>query len=169
MKMTKYTIFKTRWGYFGLAGTDSAICRTQLPDQNRQKLKSRLLKNLPNPQYDKSFFRTTQNRIIAYFQGKTVNFSTALPLELDGFSQFHLSVLSACRQIRFGQITTYSKLAKMIDNPAASRAVGTALSKNPIPLIIPCHRIIRTDAKLGGFSAPGGLSLKKRLLEHEKH
>ena len=167
-KVIKYTIFKTRWGHFGLAGTEYALCRTQLPGPKSEEIKSMLLKNLPDAQFDKSFFRTLQGQITAYFEGARVNFSRDIPLVLDGFSSFGISVLTACRSIEFGQTITYGRLAKKSGRPAASRAVGSVLAKNPLPLIIPCHRVIRSDGKLGGFSAPGGVKLKKRLLLHEK-
>ena len=174
-KVIKYVVFKTNWGYFGLAGTEFALCRTHLPGPKPEKIKSLLLKNLPSPnknssiEFDTTFFKTIQEQIIAYFEGAGINFSLDIPIALDGFSGFSIAVLTACRNIRFGQTITYAGLAKRADRSAASRAVGNALAKNPLPLIIPCHRVLRTDGKLGGFSAPGGENLKKRLLSHEKH
>jgi methylated-DNA-[protein]-cysteine S-methyltransferase len=166
-KAIKYVIFKTKWGYFGLAGSEYALCRTQLPGPKPEKIKSMLLKNFHHPQLDKSFLRTLQEQIAAYFEGAYINFSRDVPLVLDGFSSFGISVLTACRTIEFGQTITYSRLAKKSGRPDASRAVGSALARNPLPLIIPCHRIIRSDGKLGGFSAPGGILLKKKMLEFE--
>lgn len=166
-KVIKYVIFKTKWGYFGLAGTEYALCRTQLPGPKPEKIKSLLLKNFHNPQLDKTFFRTLQEQITAYFEGTYINFTLDVPLVLDGFSSFGISVLTTCRAIEFGQKITYGQLAKKSGRPKASRAVGSTLAKNPIPLIIPCHRVIRSDGKMGGFSAPGGVTLKKKMLEFE--
>ena len=166
-KVIKYVIFKTRWGHFGLASTEYGLCRTQLPGPKPEKIKALLLKNFHHPQLDKTFLRTLQEQIAAYFEGACVNFSRDIPLALDGFSSFGISVLTACRAIEFGQTITYGRLAKKSGRPAASRAVGSALAKNPLPLIIPCHRVIRSDGKLGGFSAPGGIILKKKMLELE--
>jgi len=188
-KVIKYVVFKTKWGYFGLAGNEYGLYRTQLPGPKSEKIKSLLLKNLPLPnqassikhrasgieyqassiEFDKTFFKTLQEQIAAYFEGAHVNFSRDIPLVLDGLSPFGISVLTACRNIEFGQTMTYGQLAKKSGRPNASRAVGSALAKNPLPLIIPCHRVIRSDGKLGGFSAPGGTNLKKRLLLNEKH
>ncbi len=200
-KVVKYAVFKTKWGYFGLAGTEYALCRTQLPGPKPEKIKALLLKNLSAPnrvprqsrdrkgvlihehqvslvcrsfseggsiEFDKTFFKTLQEQIAAYFEGACVNFSRDIPLALDGFSSFGISVLTTCRAIEFGQTITYGRLAKKSGRPNASRAVGSTLAKNPLPLLIPCHRVIRSDGKLGGFSAPGGVNLKKRLLLHEK-
>jgi methylated-DNA-[protein]-cysteine S-methyltransferase len=173
-KVIKYTIFKTKWGYFGLAGTEYALYRTQLPGPKSEKIKSMLLKNLPIPnqassiEFDKTFFRPLQEQITAYFEGVCVNFSRDVPLALEGLSSFGISVLTTCRDIGFGQTITYGQLAEKSGRPNASRAVGSVLAKNPLPLIIPCHRIIRSDGKLGGFSSPGGITLKKKMLELER-
>jgi methylated-DNA-[protein]-cysteine S-methyltransferase len=167
-KVIKYVIFKTKWGYFGLAGTEYALYRTQLPGPKPEKIKSMLLKNFHNPQFDKTFFKTLQEQITAYFEGACVNFSRDVPLVLEGLSSFGISVLTTCRSIEFGQTLTYGQLAKKSGRPNASRAVGSTLAKNPLPLLIPCHRIIRSDGKMGGFSAPGGITLKKSLLELER-
>jgi methylated-DNA-[protein]-cysteine S-methyltransferase len=166
-KVLKYVIFETKWGYFGLAGTKSALYRTQLPVPESEKIKLQLLKNLPDAQFDNTFFKILQKQISAYFEGSCVNFSPNIPVVLDGFGDFSREVLTACRDIEFGQRITYSGLAEKTGRPAASRAVGNALAKNPLPLIIPCHRVLRTDGRMGGFSAPGGISLKKRMLALE--
>jgi len=166
-KVIKYVIFQTKWGYFGLAGTKYALCRTHLPGPEPKKIESRLLKNLPGAQFDSTFFKILQKQIAAYFEGSCVNFSPDIPVVLDGVGGFSREVLTACREIKFGQRITYSGLAQKAGRPAASRAVGNVLAKNPLPLIIPCHRVLRTDGKLGGFSAPGGISFKKRLLALE--
>jgi methylated-DNA-[protein]-cysteine S-methyltransferase len=166
-KVIKYAIFKTKWGYFGLAGTKSALYRTHLPGPDPKRIESRLLKNLPDAQFNDSFFKILQKQIAAYFEGSCVKFDPDIPIVLDGFGGFSRKVLTACRNIKFGRTITYSGLAKKTGRPAASRAVGNALAKNPLPLIIPCHRVLRADGKMGGFSAPGGTNMKKRLLALE--
>jgi len=168
-KAVKYTIFKTKWGYFGLAGTEFGLLRSCLPLARREKVKSQLLQNLPYPQYDKALFKTLQGQITAYFDGACVNFSRDIPVVLEGFSAFVQQVLTACRDIRYGWTISYGQLAQKAGNLNAARAVGNALAKNPLPLIIPCHRVVCADGGSGGFSAAGGKKLKRRLLLHEKH
>ena len=173
-KAIKYTIFKTKWGYFGLVGTEFALLRTHLPAPEPEKIKRQLLKNLSfvnrdsRIEFEKALFKELQKQIIAYFEGFLVNFEPNLPLVLEGLSSFSSSVLTACREIRFGRTISYSGLAKSISRPIAGRAVGNALAKNPLPLIIPCHRVVRINGKIGGFSTPGGTNLKAKLFELEK-
>jgi len=97
-----------------------------------------------------------------YFAGTGHTFD--LPLKIEG-TEFELQVWEKTQAIPFGQTASYSDIAKSIGNPDAFRAVGTALGKNHIPIIIPCHRIIGTDGALHGFA--GGLEIKQWLLDHE--
>ncbi len=167
-KVLKYVVFETKWGYFGLAGTESGLCRTYLPSSKPAALKSRLLKDFPQASIEPTFCQALQEQIVAYFEGVRVDFGPNVPLALDGVGDFARCVLAACRNVQFGQVITYRELARRSGRSAASRAVGGALAANPLPLVIPCHRIIRTDGKLGGFSAPGGIKLKQRMLDLER-
>ncbi|MGA2172148.1 MAG: methylated-DNA--[protein]-cysteine S-methyltransferase [Sedimentisphaerales bacterium] len=136
---------------------------------NRKPVERYLLAGLENPRFKKNLLKPLQNKIVAYFNGKQVKFNTTLALA--GLPPFTQKVLTGCRKIPSGKTVTYSQLAAMAGNPRASRAVGNALAKNPIPLIIPCHRVIRSDGSIGAFSAPGGTDTKKKLiaLESNKH
>lgn len=167
-EVAKYVIFQTKWGYFGLAGAESALSRTCLPGPKRRKTETRLLQDLPDAQFDKTFFKSLQDQIAAYYEGECVNFSPEIPVSLNGFRTFGASVLKKCRQLQFGQTISYAGLAEKSGSPAASRAVGGALAKNPLPLIVPCHRVLRADGNLGGFSAPGGIAVKQKMLELER-
>ena len=172
----QYAIFETSWGYFAIAGTNDVLYRTCLPAADRQAAQRELLKAFQpdesrvgwvlNPRG--TFLPDLQERIVAYFEGENVDFSTDPAVCLDGLSPFDRKVLQTCRKIAPGETTTYGDLAVRIGHPGAARAVGTALAHNPIPLIIPCHRVLRTDGSLGGFSAPGGITTKQNLLRHEQ-
>lgn len=170
--MLCYTVFRTQWGYFAFAGVDDAVTRTFLPVADRQAAQRGLLWALGPAAHDVRFIQgylpDVQEQVIAYFEGQAVDFSVDPPLCLDGISPFGRKVLTACRAIPFGVKRTYSDLAKEAGCPAAARAVGGVMAANPIPLIVPCHRVLRTDGGLGGFSAPGGTAVKQRLLEHEQ-
>jgi methylated-DNA-[protein]-cysteine S-methyltransferase len=99
-----------------------------------------------------------------YFAGTRISFSLQV-VDLTRLYGFQKKVLMAERKIPYGWVCTYGRLAEIIGNPGAARAVGTALARNPFPLIIPCHRTIRSDGSLGGYG--GGKALKRQLLELE--
>ncbi len=82
-------------------------------------------------------------------------------------TKFQLKVWKYLRKIPKGQVRTYIQVAKAINNPNAARAVANAIGKNPYPSTIPCHRVIKTDGSLGGYSGPGGIKAKKKLLKLE--
>ncbi len=102
--------------------------------------------------------------IKAYIVGKKIDFSLGLT-RLQSCPNFQQKVLRATHTIPARSICSYGDLAALIGNPKAARAVGTALAGNPFPILIPCHRVIRSDLKLGGFG--GGLKMKRALLERE--
>jgi len=102
-------------------------------------------------------------QLTEYFGGRRHDFD--LPVDLSGLPDFTRDVLTATANVPFGQLDTYRGIATRIGHPAATRAVGNALNRNPIPLVVPCHRIIRSDGSAGGYG--GGLDIKFRLLELE--
>jgi len=100
-----------------------------------------------------------------YFDGSRTGFD--VPLDLSSVTPFQLSVLQAARTIPTGTVWTYGQLARAIGKPRASQAVGQALGHNPVPIVIPCHRVIAGDGSLGGYSGGGGLTSKRLLLNLE--
>lgn len=98
-----------------------------------------------------------------YFRGEPVTFAD-VDVDLTGSTEFEREVYKATRAIPFGKVATYGQIAKAIGAPNAQRAVGQALGKNPIAIVIPCHRVVASDG-LGGFT--GGLTWKRKLLRHE--
>lgn len=111
---------------------------------------------------DSQGFQEVQAQIAAYFEGELQSFD--LPLYLTG-TDFQKSVWRALQDIPFGQTSSYGALAHRIGSPKASRAVGAANGANPLPIIIPCHRVIGSNRSLTGFG--GGLETKEFLLKHE--
>ncbi|HOF87265.1 MAG TPA: methylated-DNA--[protein]-cysteine S-methyltransferase [Armatimonadota bacterium] len=99
----------------------------------------------------------------AYLRGE--DFPAALPVDLAGVPPFTRRVLTACRAIPFGTVRTYRELAERLGCPRGSRAVGQALARNPVPVVIPCHRVMGANGALTGFL--GGLAWKRALLAHE--
>jgi methylated-DNA-[protein]-cysteine S-methyltransferase len=181
--MTKditYTIFKTKWGYFGLAVNEKGLIRTVLPCKSPKIVKKHLITGPPrlarssgdaglnHPKFDKNLLKSLQKQIIAYFEGRPLS-SVFYPLNLSEFTPFVRKTLAACKKIPSGKTVSYSRLAGMLGKPKAGRAVGNALARNPVPLLIPCHRVIRSDGKIGNFSAPGGSALKRKLIALESN
>ena len=105
-------------------------------------------------------------RIVALFEGARDDLRD-LPLDTRSVPPFHLEVYEATRRIAPGETCTYGEIAKAIGSPGAARAVGGALGKNPFPIVVPCHRVLAAGGKSGGFSAPGGVDTKWRMLALE--
>ncbi|MFT3710341.1 MAG: methylated-DNA--[protein]-cysteine S-methyltransferase [Archangium sp.] len=112
---------------------------------------------------DDEWFAGVRDQLIAYFAGRLTKFS--VPLRARG-TTFQQKVWTALDEIPLGATTTYGGLASHLGSPTAVRAVGSAIGKNPILLIVPCHRVVAADGGVGGYA--GGTELKSWLLEHEK-
>lgn len=104
------------------------------------------------------------DELAAYFQGSSDGFKSCKIKFLTG-TGFEKEVWAALNEIPFGETRTYKWLAEKIGNPSATRAVGRALSKNPVPVVVPCHRVIESDGSIGGYSS--GIAIKRRLLDME--
>jgi len=102
-----------------------------------------------------------------YFDGKIKSFDN-IPIDSDSWSDFQKKVYNTVKSIPYGKTASYGTIASYLGNGKASRAVGNALKNNPVPPVIPCHRVIAADKELCGFSAFGGIQLKLKLLELEK-
>lgn len=107
-----------------------------------------------------------EGQLAEYFAGERQQFTVPLDLRFAG-TPFQRAVLGALMEIPYGETTTYSELAARVGKPRAVRAVGSACGANPLPIIVPCHRVLRSDGSLGGYA--GGLPWKKHLLELEGH
>lgn len=113
-----------------------------------------------------AFVRELMDDLQYFAEGEPIDFSHVV-LSLDHLTPFALRVVTACRRIAWGQTRSYGDLAKECGAPGAARAVGTVMAKNRFPLIVPCHRVLGAGGSLGGYSAPSGLAMKRRLLTME--
>jgi methylated-DNA-[protein]-cysteine S-methyltransferase len=164
-----YLIFETAGGFCGIAWNSAGITRFQLPTKSAEAAESLLLRRLrgakpgaPTPQVVEAV--TAAKR---YFAGEPTDFSS-FTLDLADQDAFFKQIYAAARQVGWGHTTTYGTLAKELGaGPEAARDVGQAMAKNPVPLIIPCHRVLAAGGKVGGFSAPGGSAAKIRMLKLE--
>ncbi|MBN1124109.1 MAG: methylated-DNA--[protein]-cysteine S-methyltransferase [Sedimentisphaerales bacterium] len=160
-----YVIISTEWGLVGLLGNKKGLRRLILPLPSVEQVEHHLLGGFCT-HIEPGFYRPLQQAIVDYFRGEPVDFSP-YKVCLDGASDFTRRILKVCRAIEYGRTSTYSQLAVFAGVPRAARAVGRALAVNPVPLVIPCHRVLRMDGSLGGFSAVQGTALKEKMLQLE--
>ena len=163
--MIRYASIATRWGPFVCVTTDRGLIATFLPDNQAEPVETIVKRRWPDATPTRRLPAGLGRAISSYFTGRSVTFDVTL--DLTGVAAFRQSVLGACRRIPYGQTASYSDLARHVGQPLASRAVGSTMANNPLPLIVPCHRVVRQDGSLGGFSSPDGVSMKLRLLRLE--
>jgi methylated-DNA-[protein]-cysteine S-methyltransferase len=168
-KAQHYLIFETARGFCGIAWSDAGVSRFQLPDRSAEATERNLLRRLPDakPGTPPPAVIDAVAAVKRYFMGGKVEFLD-VPLDLEGQDEFFRQIYAAARRVGWGQTTTYGALAKELGGGwEAARDVGQAMAKNPVALIIPCHRVLAAGNKVGGFSAPGGAASKIKMLELE--
>ncbi len=167
---TCYTVFATTLGFAGIAWNDAAVTRFQLPCASAEAAMRNLLRHAPGAEaaVPPSPVAQAVDAAKRYFAGEKIDFS-GVALDLAGQNDLFLEIYAAARRIAYGETTTYGGLAKVIGRTdwEAARAVGQAMAKNPVALIIPCHRVLAAGGKIGGFSAPGGAETKAKMLALE--
>ena len=164
---TAYAVWATAWGPMGAVASAAGLRRIVLPHYQLDDLAALLAWEHPAAKRDERPFEPLIALSREYFNGRRTDFGE-IPWDLPPAGSFSGKVLRACREIPYGRTMTYSSLAERIGQPDSARAVGTAIGKNPLPLVIPCHRVVHAGGGPGGFSAPGGVELKKRMLELER-
>ena len=158
-------MFKSRWGWIGVSETANGIDAVVLPKASRQAVLLELrLTAAELPEGRKSSrLRNAQTQLIDYLAGTRRSFD--LPLDLARGTSFQRKVWRTLRRVSYGRLRSYRWVAIRVGGRQYARAVGNAVGANPIPIVIPCHRIVAQDASLGGFS--GGLPTKRKLLTLE--
>jgi methylated-DNA-[protein]-cysteine S-methyltransferase len=164
--MTYHIIFATRFGHASLIYRQKpfAAIKIFLPLKDRESLVEAVeTVECGDPgSHDKAVI--VKNLIIDYFKGKPIQPPWKW-MDMDGFTKLQQSVLVATADIPYGELRSYKDIAKTVNLPRAYRFVGTTLANNPFPILIPCHRVIRSDASFGQFG--GGTDLKRKLIEME--
>ena len=166
MTALRYHRFDTPLGRCGIAWTELGVARFQLPDSDDERAVASLerlgaIAADPSPE-----IAAIVGAVERHLGGDPRDFS-AVQVDLGGVADFARRVYAAARRIPPGRTATYGEIAAAIGAPGEARAVGQALGANPVPLIVPCHRIVAAGGRLGGFSAPGGGLTKTRLLALE--
>jgi methylated-DNA-[protein]-cysteine S-methyltransferase len=164
----EYCLIATAMGPVGLAWSENGLLRLQLPSEEGWSLVERL-KRVSDKAVETDppgWLAPTVVRLQHYFNGIEVDLSECR-LDLDSVSPFFRSLYLEMLNLKWGETVTYGELAERVGAAGAARAVGQAMGKNPIPIIVPCHRVLASGNKTGGFSAPGGTRTKLKLLEME--
>ena len=167
--MGRYLVFDTAAGFCGIVWGEAGITGFQLASGTAGATERNVMRRAPDavpgaPPREVAAMVADAQR---YFAGERIDFS-GVQLDLDGQEDFFRRIYAALRQVEWGCTTTYGGLAKAVGaGPEAARDVGQAMARNPVPLIIPCHRVLAAGGKVGGFSAPGGSVAKARMLELE--
>ena len=158
----RLTSYDTRFGSGLLAWRDGLLIELRLPGTHTGSRKHSLSGCSPSTPAERRLTRKLQ----AYFRGESMAFPMEeVPLDRSGWTSFQAAVATTLARVSRGETITYSELAAAAGHPRAQRAVGNLLAANPYPVIIPCHRVVRSDGSLGGFS--GGEGWKARLLKIE--
>ncbi len=161
--MNRTLVFKSPWGWMGLAESSAGIASIVLLRSSRRAVESSLGstgggKSVPSPR-----LRTAKRQLTEYLAGKRTTFT--LPLDLSQGTSFQRRVWRVLQHVPYGQLSSYRNLASLVGGRRYARAVGNAVGSNPLPIVVPCHRIVAHDGSLGGFSC--GLPIKRKLLALE--
>lgn len=157
--------FDTPWGRMALAAGPQGVVRVILPGQDCRTEPNRLRRRSGGRASSEAeaHSENAEREVREYLAGRRRSFT--VPVDLDGMSPFQRRTLRETRQVPFGETVAYGELASRVGRPRAARAVGQAMARNPVPLLVPCHRVVASSGGLGGFG--GGLDLKRRLLALE--
>jgi methylated-DNA-[protein]-cysteine S-methyltransferase len=163
-------IFDTAIGPCGVAWNERGLVAVQLPEASRAATERRLAarSRTAGPAEPPEPVANVIGGITRYLAGEEVDFS-AVAVDFSGLDPFRRRLYEQMRTLRYGRTTTYGELARQLGAPdwEGAREVGEAMGRNPVPVVIPCHRVLAAGGKLGGFSAPGGAATKAKLLALE--
>ena len=159
-------IFPSALGWIAVIHTDRVLRRLSFGHRNPQKAAAALPPSPKRQALPDAWERRLIARFQAYADGRREQFED-LALGIQSQGNFLRKVYDNCRRVPYGQTVTYGQLAILAGSPRAARAVGNCMARNPLPLVIPCHRVVPASGGLGGYSAPGATRLKARLLELE--
>ncbi len=168
-KRTDYHLFETAAGFVALGWNDTGISALRLPAASGDEAVRALLRRCPGAERTEPPPRVGAivDAVIRYFAGERIDFRS-VPVDLGAQEPFFERVYALVRGLEWGETTTYGAIAKALGaGPEYARDVGQAMANNPVPLIVPCHRVTGAGGKIGGFSAPGGSMSKARMLELE--
>jgi methylated-DNA-[protein]-cysteine S-methyltransferase len=168
MSNQQFALFDTPIGRCGIVWSERGIAGLFLPESDEKRTRSRLGRRFPGSVESDAppAVRVAIERITALLSGEPVDL-TDVSLDMDHVEPFRREVYAIARTIRPGETLTYGEIAERLGDKARARDVGEAMGKNPFPIVVPCHRVVAANGKLGGFSAPGGSNTKLKMLAIE--
>lgn len=168
MTSLAFALFDTRIGFCAVVWSARGIAGVQLPEADAAATHKRVIKRYPAALESEppSNVKRAIAAITALLGGETRNL-TDIVLDIDPLSDFNRKVYAIAQAIPPGETLTYGEVAERLGDKALARAVGQALGENPVPIIVPCHRVLAANGKSGGFSGSGGVATKLRLLTIE--
>ena len=162
-----FASFQTRLGPIRAAWTRAGVCRVSFRSRTEKGFAAELRRSFPDAEIIRGSAASAPaalaRELSDYASGRSITFT--VPIDLAGLTPFSRRVLEATARVPYGEVVSYGSIAAAIGVPGSSRAVGNALGGNPVPILIPCHRIIAAGGRIGGFT--GGLRAKRRLLAVE--
>jgi len=163
-----FCLYDTEFGVAAIAWTDEGICGHQLPEKDAAQTEARLKSHFPTALASKPPDEIVMltRRLRKHLEGNVQDFSN-VRLDLSGVPPFHTKIYQALQKVPVGMTVSYNDLAILAGSKRAARAVGQAMAKNPISVIVPCHRVLTSTGSIGGFTAYGGLDTKRLLLQNE--
>ena len=157
-------VVHTTWGFVGAAASELGVAVIILPKRRAASIQQQLNRHVTHDSPKATTYaREAAELLQLYFARNKVNFD--IPIDLSNVPSAQQRILMELRNISYGATTSYGKIANAAGKPGAARFAGQTLASNPTPLLLPCHRVIRTDGTLGGFS--GGTTMKFQLLALE--
>jgi methylated-DNA-[protein]-cysteine S-methyltransferase len=168
MRAEGFVLFETAIGPCAIAWSERGICAVQLPGHSAEATRRHMQQRYPGaPETPPpAAVQDAIGRIVALMDGKPSDLSS-ITLDLEGVPEFSRRVYDVTLAIPPGQTLTDGEVAERVGEPGAAQSVGQAMRANPIPIIVPCHRVLAAGGKIGGFSAPGGVATKRKMLAIE--
>ena len=167
---TQLAVFLTEFGWFGLLGRIqsgiSIVMGLTIGHASAQKVRDAMRRRAADEFDESDWYPELRQRLQHYTAGEESDFAD-VEVELPKMTMFQQRVVQSTRRIGYGETINYAELAGKAGFPRAARAVGNVMASNRVPIIIPCHRVVAAGGRLGGFTAPQGVTLKQQMLEME--
>ncbi|NCO66754.1 MAG: methylated-DNA--[protein]-cysteine S-methyltransferase [Candidatus Aquicultor secundus] len=163
LELKGFNVYATQWGMGAAVFSKKGLAGIIFPQDNERLLKEEIAGRYDRLQHDKTLGLELTSTLGRYFNGEKVQF--VYQLDYGQATEFECKIYDTLKSVSYGETLTYKELAQCCGRPKAARAVGNAMAKNPVPIVVPCHRVLKSDGSIGGWSGKRGW--KERLLALE--